>query len=722
MLIERQRVPDTYVKPVITEELNSRIALIQEEVLSRTRLQPIIERLHLFKEEAPDATMDELIVKMQKAIALTPVKPIARTRDEAFPGFSIDVTLDDPPKAQQVCAEIASMFVEENIRQREGSAQGTASFLQSQLEDAKRKLDEQDGRLAAFKRQHMGSLPDEMQTNLNLLSALNTQLEAVTQAVNRAQQDKAYAESVLAQQIQAWETTKAMKSGSNPGLDSAPLEKRLADLQILLANLETTYTSGHPDVVRIKAEIEDLKKKIQDTAAPSKDKLSDAAETAKIPEPSPSVAAQGEIEDPKEKVHDAGALPTQEPADSTEKAKAANIPEPPQIQQLRAQAHAYEQAVETGIAEQQRVRDQIKQYQSRLQLSPGVEQEYKEITRDHETALLFYNDLLSKRDQSAMATNMEHRQEGERFRVLDPANLPEKPSFPNKRLFALGGLGIGLALGLALTGIVEGQNKSLRTEHDIEFYLGATPFGLIPLIERTENGQHDGKEEFRSLRSSLSLVRERQTLQRLLVTSPLPGEGKTLVSAFLAGAILWQHERRVLLIDADLRSSRLHRALGAPAAPGLSDYLSGAADESSIIWRGPVDNLSFIPGGKPAENASELLANGRLKVLLERMASAFDWIIIDSPPVIPISDAKLIAELCDGVLVVVRAGSTPFDLAQRAYGQFRDKRFLGVVLNQVDPTSTYGYNRYRYYGKEDNTNSGNSGKRATKGAPMSIFK
>jgi polysaccharide chain length determinant protein (PEP-CTERM system associated) len=680
MLIERQRVPDSYVKPVITEDLNARMAIIQEQVLSRTRLQPIIERLGLFKEQAPDATMDELIIRMQKAITLTTVKPIAQSRDDTFPGFSIAVTLGDAQKAQQVCAELASIFVEENIRQREGSAQGTASFLQTQLDDAKRKLDEQDARLAAFKRQHMGTLPDEMQTNLNLLTTLNTQLEIVTQSLNRAQQDKVYAESVLAQQIQAWEMTKAMKSGNTIGQDPDPLEKRLADLQLLLANLETQYTSGHPDVVKTKAEIKDLKKKI----------------------------------------HDAGASSKQKPADGADKAEAVTTPEPPQIQQLRAQAHAYEQTVETGMGEQQRLRDQIKRYQSRLQLSPAVEQEFKQITRDHETALLFYKDLLSKRDQSAMATNMERRQEGERFRVLDPANLPAKPSFPNRPLFGLAGGGIGLALGLGLALAMEKSNKCVRTEHDIEFYLGAPPFALIPLVA-SENGQQPGIEEFRTLRSALNLVRERQPLQKLLITSPVPRDGKTFVSAYLAHAILQQHEQRVLLIDADLRWSRLHQTIGAPAVPGLSDYLSGDADESSIMWRGPVENFRFIPGGTPKMNASELLGNGRLKLLLESVASDFDWIIVDSPPIIPISDAKLIAQLCDGVLVVVRAGATPFDLARRAYSQFLDKRFLGVVLNDVDLRSTYGYDYYRYYSKEDKSTSKHGGRKAAKTVAKSIF-
>jgi protein-tyrosine kinase len=192
-----------------------------------------------------------------------------------------------------------------------------------------------------------------------------------------------------------------------------------------------------------------------------------------------------------------------------------------------------------------------------------------------------------------------------------------------------------------------------------------------------------GREEFRTLRSRLNLVRERQGIRKLLVTSPLPEEGKTFVAANLAQVMLWQREHQVLLIDADLRASRLQAVLGAPAAPGLSDYLSNEADEFSIIkQREPVTNFFFIPAGKPAPNASELLGNGRLKLLLERLAPAFDWIMI--------------AELCDGVLLVVQAGTTPIDLAQMAYKDFRDRRFLGVVLNRARRGSTYGYDNYYY--------------------------
>lgn len=209
-------------------------------------------------------------------------------------------------------------------------------------------------------------------------------------------------------------------------------------------------------------------------------------------------------------------------------------------------------------------------------------------------------------------------------------------------------------------------------------------------------------EEFRTLRSNLSLVRERVPLQKLLVTSPLPREGKTFIAATLALVVSWQDKDRVLLIDGDLRWSRLHVFLGAPAAPGLSDYLKGEADESAIIRRSPVsNNLFFVPGGKAVPNAGELIGNGRLRVLLEHSAPAFDWIIIDSPPAVPISDAKLIARVCDGVLMVVRAGATPLDLARRLYTEFRDHRFVGVILNGADRTPSHKYYYdYGYYGKQ----------------------
>ncbi len=204
-----------------------------------------------------------------------------------------------------------------------------------------------------------------------------------------------------------------------------------------------------------------------------------------------------------------------------------------------------------------------------------------------------------------------------------------------------------------------------------------------------------GTEQFRTLRSRLNQMRERQPLKKLLVTSALPKEGKSFVAANLAQVIARQPGHRALLIDADLRSARLHSALGTSSTPGLTDYLLGEADEFSVMQRGPMENLFFIPSGRSISNPAELVANGRLHSLLKRVETLFDWIIIDSPPAVPVSDASLLANSCDGVLMVVRSDATPFDIARKARQEFSQKHLVGVVLNGIEANSS-AYSEYYY--------------------------
>lgn len=207
----------------------------------------------------------------------------------------------------------------------------------------------------------------------------------------------------------------------------------------------------------------------------------------------------------------------------------------------------------------------------------------------------------------------------------------------------------------------------------------------------------EAAEQFRTLRSRLYHLKAEKPLRVILVTSAISGDGKTFVAANLAQAIVRQADRRVLLIDADLRSSRLHFPLGAPANPGLGEYLGGSADEMAVIQHGQEGGLYFIAGGKAVGNASELLSNARLKTLIERTAPCFDWIILDSPPCLPVSDAGVIAELCDGILLVVRSGSTPSSAAHKAHHELRKRNVIGIVLNGVnEKTLTYG----SYYGRD----------------------
>jgi capsular exopolysaccharide synthesis family protein len=203
-------------------------------------------------------------------------------------------------------------------------------------------------------------------------------------------------------------------------------------------------------------------------------------------------------------------------------------------------------------------------------------------------------------------------------------------------------------------------------------------------------GRTPATEQLRNLRARISDMRTRRALKSLVISSSLASEGKTFLAANLAHAFARQHDRKILLVDADLRHSQLHRLLGAPAEPGLSEYLCGAATEEQILQRGPQENLFFIPAGKVTANPGELLSAGQVKRLVERLAPLFDWILVDTPAVADsdggrtaLADAHVIAQGCDGVLLVVHSGATPREAAQAAAREFSRDRLLGVVLNHA---------------------------------------
>jgi polysaccharide chain length determinant protein (PEP-CTERM system associated) len=451
VLVDAPTVPSDVVRPVVTADLNQRLASMQEQILSRSRLEPIIRQFGLYPKDVAVKPMDDLVSRLRKDIEVTPVEAMAETRSQELPGFHVSVTLDNAKTAQAVCASITTMFIEESVHVREQRSEDTTQFLSQQLQDAKAKLDEQDAKLAAFKSRYIGELPDEEQTNLNLLNNLTTQLDAATQALARAQQDKSFAESMLAPQEQEWKATQA---GKNP----STLQQELKTLEDQLTNLKARYTDDYPDVIKTKNDIAALKKQISNSE--SGKGSADGLDTPAI--------------------------------------------EPPQIQQLRAQIHTYEQAIAAKQAEQDQIKQQIAVYQSRVQSSPAIEQQYKELTRDYQTALDFYNDLLKKRDQSAMATDLEHQQQGEQFRVLDPANLPDKPTFPNRRLFALGGFVGGMALGFGLAFLIEVRDTSLKTESDVEFTLRIPVLAMVPAIKSADGKRAQLDKDAAAARAGLS--------------------------------------------------------------------------------------------------------------------------------------------------------------------------------------------------------------------------
>jgi polysaccharide chain length determinant protein (PEP-CTERM system associated) len=427
VLIEDPTVPRDVVRPIADTNVNQLLTIMRQEILSRESLEPLIRQQGLYPEDINKVPITALVARLQKAIAVVAMRPA----DEGgpIPGFSVAVTTDKPHTAQNICRAVTSMFIDENARRREEQTESTTQFLSQQIADAKTKLDEEDGKLAAFQAIHPGSLPDNEQTNLGILSGLSSELGAATQDINRAQQDKSLSEAMLQQQI-------ASRQASQTGKNPQTLEEQLAALQTQLANLQSRYTDNYPDVVKTKNEIADLQKKIVDADAQS--------------------------------------------ADQSQKADSI---EPLQFIQLRAQIRTDVQTIADKTKEQQRIQAQIAQVQSRISATPAVEEEYKRLTRDHQSALDFYNSLLRKQSESVMASNLEQKQESEQFHLLEPANLPGSPSWPNSPLFAAGGAGGGLVLGFGLALLMELRDSSLRTERDVEIQLQLPVVAVIPTID-----------------------------------------------------------------------------------------------------------------------------------------------------------------------------------------------------------------------------------------------
>lgn len=458
LLVEDQVLPPGYVKPIVTERVSDRMTILTENVLSRNRLQGLVTRLALTRS---GKSADDVIESIRDNVSVTEADPGAPPPGSSsssnssntsntwrkkpgpgdtadVPGFYVSFTTNNARDAQQVCAEITSMLLEENLQVRERVAQSTTDFLARQLDEAKRNLDDLDNKLSDFKQAHIGRLPSDEDRNLKMLTAFNSQLDANSQTLNRAQQDLSFTQSLLAEEEKVWKDAQ-----SSPTLPT--LKQQLVSLQDQLVLLQARYTADHPDVVKTKRDIAEIQAKLKDLK------------------------------------NDGDA------SDSRSESRTAKL-EPPEILQLRHQAHQDEQIIGQAAANQKRLQKTIDLYQSQLALSPEVEEQYKQLTRDNETAHTIYDSLLNNKSTAEMQTEMERKQQGEQMRLLDPASLPSSPSFPIRWMFAAGGAAAGLCLGLVAAMWLELRDKSMRDEADVLAALELPTLVSVPWVAGDENG------------------------------------------------------------------------------------------------------------------------------------------------------------------------------------------------------------------------------------------
>ena len=463
ILIEQQKIPEQYVVPNITESLQDRLQSMTEQILSRTHLQETIDQYHLYQNPSgPMAVLPKLdpVLQMREDIKIEPVTSTDPSRQQ-ITAFKIEYTASSPELAQRINSQLSSLFIQKDLQSQQQLSEGTTAFLQSQLDDAKAKLEEQEAKVRAFKARHFGDLPSQAETNVSILSGLENQLQSTQRNLEAARQQKLYLES-LQQQYQAAQSALGTDDSPNPSLMA--LNKQLTELRMELEDAQVRLTDEHPDVIALKdkiAKTEKLKKALEaDLAAHP-----DANQAGKSVDPAASSSIQHGATTPMMQVQS-------------------------QLKGINFEIANYEQ----HVTEQEK---QIADYRNRLNMTPQTEQELADISRGYEESKANYASLLQKQNQSQLATSLQEQQEGQRFRILDAPSLPHKPSAPNRLRLSLTGLAGGAALGLALAFWLEIKHNVLRTQQDLDRLIPVRVLVGIPHLG--EPGEDRYKATFRRL-------------------------------------------------------------------------------------------------------------------------------------------------------------------------------------------------------------------------------
>jgi polysaccharide chain length determinant protein (PEP-CTERM system associated) len=435
ILVVPQRVPESYVRSTITTRIEDRLQSIAQQILSRTRLERIIQDFNLYVPERRTAIMEDIVDRMRKEIEVQVVKGDA---------FRVGFTSSDARTSMRVTERLASLFIEENLRDREVLAEGTNQFLEAQLEDARRRLVENEKRLEEYRSQHSGELPTQLEANIQGQHNIEMQLQALLESVNRDRDRRLALERILAD-ARASESVSAPPRPATMSADGvlsgATAAEELAAARASLRALQLRLKSGHPDVVRMERTIADLQKKAD----------AEALEHPVSTGPAPLTAAE--------------------------------IAQRNRLADTRAEFEKLDRQIAQKQDDEKRLRGMLGEYQKRIEAAPKRQSELTELTRDYETFQTSYKSLLAKKEDSNVSANLERRQIGEQFKILDAARMPERPSSPNRPMLLAAGVLAGLGVGIALAALIEYLDKRLKSEADVKAALNLMVLATIPVLD-----------------------------------------------------------------------------------------------------------------------------------------------------------------------------------------------------------------------------------------------
>ena len=702
ILVEHQKIPDDVVRAMVTDRVAERVSTITQQVLSRTSLQKVIEELDLYPEDVKEKGYDFVVASMRKNIGLATKGSKGRLES-----FTISFSHIDPMTAMRVTAKLSSEYIDENLKIREQFVEGASEFLAQELAIAKKELDEKEKVLSEYRLKYLGELPGQLNANLHSLDRLQEEKVSVQDSMNSLSarvemvQKSIHDYETMAGALEALPNLDGQVSTSTKEPVVDPLVRHLSKLQDELADMLVEYTDSYPDVITLKNHIKHLKALIAEKQG---------------------LAQEGEEEEP------AG----------------ENGPVfDPYLQDLLTTQSGLKAQLATLRDRERRINVRMDQYQKNIDATPKREQELLILERDYSNMAENYQRLHEKQISSRISENLEKRQKAERFRILDPANLPTIPEGLPRYLIIVAGFAVGCGLGYGLAFAIEFMKPTFRRSEDAETSIGLPILATIPSFQfvygksfkslphassEFRNGHHEmnppvrnyltpavavsnhiGKsrnsskdglsqelglvakwrpgsivaEQFRVAATRLNLMHANLESTVVLVTSAMKGEGKTSTVANLAYTLAHDLDEPTLVIDCDFKRPAMHEIMSIPCEPGLSEYFQGDEPLEACIHKISENPLWILTVGNIEENPVALSKFSQLESVIDTVKSRFRYILLDAPPILPLADINVLTGLAEILLFVVRSGSTPKDVVLKATDMLNTNLQTRIILTDA---------------------------------------
>lgn len=688
ILVEEQKISQEYIKGVAEPGFEDRFFAIQKQIMSRELLSEIVDEFKLYPDIVAQRGLKAAIAAMKRAIAVEMIDKVSGakfTTRKSVDAFTISFLHENPNTAMEVTSRIASKFIEGNLKAHEQIAEDTTEFFDTEIARVKRALEKKDDEIKRFKSKHMGELPEQVATNLHTLDRLQSDLKAVNETIQRLSDRIAMVDRAT-QEFHKFGTTNGtiIRSTSEPD----PLYRRLKELKEKLVKLRAEFWEGYPEVLLTKEEIRRVEEEL--TAQDGPDALK-----------------------PKEK--------GEKPLD-------------PYLQDLKRQESEAKSELAVLKQRQDLLLAEKKVFEARVEKAPTIEQELQTLMRDYENTKANYQTLLAKQLNARVAENLEKRQKGSQFRILDPATMPMAPEWPKLGLLLVVAFLFGGTVGVGIAVIQEQQNPQFRRAEDVEQATGRQVLAvipdfttvcdpkawkeLIPYYRSVSGGKGESggigrhliagpqllvqgqsgvplqssiivnhlprsvvADQYRVAATGLAFdrVKERSTI--VCVTSAVQGEGKTTTVVNLGYTLARDLGKRTVLVDCDFRRPALAKYMDTVPAAGLADCFRNNASLDDCLFGLPGVPCWVMAAGKCENASNELLKTDRLHGIFDQLRDRFEYILINAPPILSVADTNVITGYVDVVLLVVRAAATPQDYVKRALYTIGTDKPLHIILN-----------------------------------------